>query len=144
MNISNDQKAWRTAYVAGALLACLAVGLGAIGTHSLEQVLPKWFADDSPRRLAAWHSAVLWQMVHALTLVAIGLSRQRISEQVARALTAVFVIAIVLFSFCIYAWVLSGIGFFVGLVPVGGILFMLGWVVLAVSALKFPGHPDTT
>jgi len=133
---------WRLSYSAGAVLALLAVGLGALGTHSLEEVLPKWF-DDSQRRLEAWHSAVFWQAVHSLALILVGLSGSRISAAAARWVTCIFVAAIGLFSFSIYIWVLSGIGFFVAPVPVGGVLFMSGWMVLAVSAARFPDDSVT-
>ena len=50
----------------GALLAALAVGLGAIGAHALKSQL-------SPEQLATYHTAVQYQMYHAIGLVLVGL-----------------------------------------------------------------------
>ena len=43
-------------------------------------------------------------------------------------------IGIILFSGFIYAWLATGRRFFVVPVPVGGVAFIIGWVLLAVGA----------
>jgi uncharacterized membrane protein YgdD (TMEM256/DUF423 family) len=52
--------------ILGSLLAALAVGLGAIGAHALKSQL-------SPEQLATFHTAVQYQMYHAIGLVLVGL-----------------------------------------------------------------------
>ena len=55
----------RVFFVAGALLAGLAVAFGAFGAHALRAVL-------SPASLATFETAVRYQTIHALALLAIG------------------------------------------------------------------------
>ena len=50
----------------GGLLAGLAVGLGAIGAHALKTQL-------TPEQLETFHTAVHYQMIHAVGLVLVGL-----------------------------------------------------------------------
>lgn len=122
--------------IAGTLGCGLAVALGAIGTHALERFVPEWYT-DAPRRLEAWRSAVHWQAVHALALLVLAHSRQS-GSRAGRAVAVLFVAGIVLFSGCIYGWVLSGWPGLVAPVPVGGILFLLAWAVWTAAALLMP------
>ena len=50
----------------GGVLAALAVGLGALGAHALKSELP-------PQQLVSFHTAVQYQMYHAIGLVLVGL-----------------------------------------------------------------------
>lgn len=52
--------------IVGAILAALAVGMGAIGAHALKSQL-------SAEQLATYHTAVQYQMYHAIGLVLVGL-----------------------------------------------------------------------
>jgi hypothetical protein len=53
-------------FILGGLLAALALGLGAIGAHALKSPL-------APEQLATFHTAVQYQMYHAIGLVLVGL-----------------------------------------------------------------------
>ena len=114
--------------VLGSLLAALAVGLGAIGAHALKMQL-------SAEQLATYHTAVQYQMYHAIGIVLAGLlALHRRSWWFAAAAWAMLA-GIVLFSGFLYAWLATGRVFFVYPVPVGGVAFIIGWVLLAVGAL---------
>ena len=82
--------------VLGGLLAALAVGLGAIGAHALKSQL-------TPEQLATYHTAVQYQMYHAIGLVLVGLlglnHRSRWFDGAGWAM----LIGIVLFSGLLYA-----------------------------------------
>ncbi|RCS30510.1 DUF423 domain-containing protein [Rhodanobacter denitrificans] len=97
-----------------------AVLLGAFGAHALRGVL-------DARGLELWHTAVSYQMWHALALATTaGLGRGR-SRRLAM---AAFAVGIVLFSGSLYALAL-GASRWVGIItPFGGLAFVAGWLAL--------------
>jgi uncharacterized membrane protein YgdD (TMEM256/DUF423 family) len=118
--------------ILGSLLAALAVGLGAIGAHALKSQL-------TTEQLATFHTAVQYQMYHAIGLVLVGLlslyQRSRWFEGAGWSM----LVGIILFSGLLYAWLATGRRFFVYPVPVGGVAFIIGWVLLAIGALGLWG-----
>jgi uncharacterized membrane protein YgdD (TMEM256/DUF423 family) len=109
---------------AGAVLAGLAVGLGAFGAHGLSEVL-------APDRLATFETAVRYQMFHALGLlaaVALG----------GRALAAApwLLAGSLTFSGSLYLLVFTGAGWWGAVAPVGGLLQIAGWLLLAFRLLR--------
>jgi uncharacterized membrane protein YgdD (TMEM256/DUF423 family) len=113
----------------GALLMLLAVILGAVGSHLLQARL-------SPARFASYQSGVLYHLVHALALVAIGLLAHvtaRTRWLVAAAL--LFSVGIVCFSGAIYAMAFGAPRALGVVAPFGGVAFMVGWMCVAAHAL---------
>ena len=114
----------------GGLLAALAVGLGAIGAHALKAQL-------TPEQLETYHTAVHYQMIHAIGLVLVGLlslyQRSRLFDVAGWAM----LVGIILFSGFLFAWLATGRKFFVYPVPVGGVAFIVGWLMLAIGAMGF-------
>jgi uncharacterized membrane protein YgdD (TMEM256/DUF423 family) len=119
--------------VLGGLLAALAVGLGAIGAHALQSHL-------SEQQLATYHTAVQYQMLHAIGLILVGLlslhHRSRLWDLSGWAM----LVGIVLFSGFLFAWLASGRRWFVYPVPVGGMAFIVGWLLLAAGAVGLWGR----
>ncbi|MGO8752356.1 MAG: DUF423 domain-containing protein [Thermoguttaceae bacterium] len=113
--------------ILGSLLAALAVGLGALGAHALKSQL-------TVEQLATFHTAVQYQMYHAIGLVLAGLlnlhQRSRWFDAAGWSMFA----GILLFSGLLYAWLATGRRFCVYPVPVGGVAFIVGWVLLAIGA----------
>jgi len=118
----------------GALLAGLAVVLGAFGAHGLR-------ARVSPEMLAVYETAVRYHFYHALGLIALGaFARARAGSSGALPRGTIcaagcFVAGIALFSGSLYALVLSGIGTLGAITPFGGGVFIVGWVMFARAAL---------
>jgi uncharacterized membrane protein YgdD (TMEM256/DUF423 family) len=112
----------------GSLLAALAVALGAVGAHMLKPQL-------TAPQLDTFHTAVQYQMYHAIGLVLIGLlkahRRARLFDLAGWAMLA----GIVLFSGFLYAWVATGQRVLVYPVPFGGLAFIAGWILAAFGAL---------
>jgi uncharacterized membrane protein YgdD (TMEM256/DUF423 family) len=111
----------------GAVLAALAVGLGAIGAHALKSQL-------SPEQLATYHTAVQYQTYHAIGLVLVGLLGLYRRSRWFDGAGWLMLVGIILFSGFIYAWLATGRRGFVHLVPVGGVAFIVAWVLTAVGA----------
>ena len=114
----------------GGLLAALAVGLGAVGAHALKPQL-------TLEQLETYHTAVHYQMSHAIGLVLVGLlslyQRSRLFDFAGWSM----LVGIILFSGFLFAWLATGWKFFVYPVPVGGVAFIVGWLMLAIGALGF-------
>lgn len=118
----------RWALATGALLGLLAVAMGAFGAHGLKKVLT---ADQ----LAVFETAVKYQMYHALLLVCLGLlqwGHSALRRWSARA-TA---IGVAIFSGSLYLYVATGVKAFGMITPIGGVLLMAGWALLALAALR--------
>ena len=115
--------------VLGALLAGAAVALGAYGWHSLE-------GDAAMKEI--FMLGVQYHMWHALGLIVAGwrCSAGPKSAKVAAIAGVSFLVGIALFSSNLYVFAVTGDLLLAGAAPVGGFAFMLGWVLIAVSALR--------
>jgi uncharacterized membrane protein YgdD (TMEM256/DUF423 family) len=105
----------------GAVLALLAVALGAFGAHSLREIV-------SPERLQTFETGVRYQMYHALALLimsALPLKNYRAAWFI--------LVGTVIFSGSLYVLVLSNVGIFGAITPVGGVLQLVGWALLIFS-----------
>lgn len=110
---------------AGAFLMLLAVAFGAFGAHGLK---PHLSAD----MLAIWHTAVLYQMVHALGCIACGILMPRDSQRtksIALAGTCML-IGILIFSGSLYLLALTGLRWLGAITPIGGVAFLAAWGIL--------------
>jgi len=118
--------------VTGALHGFLAVAFGACGAQALKEVL-----DDYGRGI--WETAVQYQMFHATGLLVIGLlmSSKLLGEVKQLNLAGIFFnLGIVFFSGSLYILAISGIKVLGAITPIGGVLFLAGWVLIILTALK--------
>ena len=117
-------------FAIGAILAGIAVAVGAYGAHGGAQYMTEETA-------ITFGKAVKYQMHHALGLLAIGLAMTRWTDQKKILKLAAFSLlgGIVTFSGSLYIIVFADIK--MGYVtPLGGTLFVLGWFLLAYAAWK--------
>jgi len=121
---------WATA---GALLAGLAVALGAFGAHGLRNHLD---AAD----LATFDTGARYQMYHAFALLAVAWLADRAPSRPAETAGWAFVIGIVVFSGSLYLLTLGGLRWMGAVTPLGGISFLIGWLNLALAARHLPNH----
>ena len=108
-------------------LGFVGVLLGAFGAHGLRERV-------TPELLEVWKTGVLYHLVHAVALVGVAVAGERIGWR--RAVVALFVVGIVLFSGSLYALTLTGQRWWGAVTPLGGVAFLGGWVALAVSARR--------
>lgn len=119
----------RTIVIIASLLLMLGVATGAFGAHGLR-------AHVGPELLAVWQTAVLYQLVHALGLLGLAALTHRLHHKLASS-SALFLLAgIVIFSGSLYALVLSGVRMLGAITPIGGVSFMVGWLLLALAAAR--------
>ncbi len=113
----------RSLVLIGCVSAGLGVAAGAFGAHMLKDML-------EPPMLAVYDTATRYQMYHAFGLVLSGLV-VRIGQD-ARAAKAGWLFLAGTFLFCgsLYGVSLLGIRWLGAVTPVGGVLFIVGWLVL--------------
>lgn len=124
----------RTIVIAAALLLMLGVGTGAFGAHGLR-------AHVSPNMLAVWQTAVLYQLVHALGLLGLAALRPHLHTGLASASAWFLLGGVLLFSGSLYALVLLGTRGIGVITPIGGVSFMIGWILLALAAWRGQWKP---
>ena len=110
----------------GALLAAVAVAAGAFGAHGLSGRL------DAPA-LSAFETAARYQLIHSIAIILAGERAARSTSRTAELAGNIFIAGIVLFSGSLYARALGGPEALAMMTPFGGLTFMSGWVVLAMS-----------
>ncbi|MCA9001377.1 MAG: DUF423 domain-containing protein [Planctomycetes bacterium] len=114
----------------GALMGALAVGMGAFGAHGLKSL------DPTPEALDWWKTAAHYHLLHAVALAVVGLlaSQGSQSVRVERSAGICFLSGIVIFSGTLYAMAVGAPKILGAVTPIGGILLILGWLLLAKCA----------
>lgn len=111
-----------------AFSAMLAVAMGAFGAHGLKQVL-------SPDMLAVYKTAVNYQMWHALGLGLIAICRHWMADaKLLRWAGWLMFVGILLFSGSLYLLTLLNLKWLGIVTPIGGVAFILAWLLLALFA----------
>lgn len=107
-----------------------AVALGAFGSHGLKSRLSEY-------HLAIWQTGVQYHFYHALILCVVGIlwSKSAASGWV-NAAGYLFIAGIILFCGSLYWLALGGPRWLGPITPIGGLCFLLGWLSIAVSALR--------
>lgn len=109
----------------GAVLGGLAVGLGAFAAHGMK-------AHYEPAQLVTFETGVRYQMYHALALLGCGVLGFGGRRTGAAAIC--FLLGVLLFSGSLYALVWTDSKWLGAVTPFGGVLFLVGWLLLAVRA----------
>ena len=104
------------------------VALGAFGAHGLKNWAQK--QPDGDQRLAWWQTAAQYHLVHALA-IALGALRPGISSSGSVFAPWLFLGGIVLFSGSLYVMALTGRRKLGAITPIGGLLFLAGWLAIA-------------
>jgi uncharacterized membrane protein YgdD (TMEM256/DUF423 family) len=101
----------------GAGFMFLAVGLGAFGAHALKTRL-------TPEMLAIFETGVRYQVYHALALLLLAALRGPGKAGWC------FAAGIALFSGSLYLLALTGVKKWGAITPIGGLLFLIGWLIV--------------
>ena len=120
----------------GAFLALCAVATGALGDHLIRPKLLEWFPADAEKRIANWEVASRYMFFHALAIYLTGLLPRQVSRGGVNAAESLFSLGVLLFSGCLFAYVVTDHKWLVQLVPFGGSCFLLGWLVLILTIAR--------
>lgn len=116
--------------VLGSLNMAMAVALGAFGAHGLKSRL-------SSEMLETWQTGVTYHFYHAIGLMLLGLTMAKFgSSTVFRSAGWVMLVGIVLFSGSLYVLCLSGFRKLGMITPIGGVFFILAWVLFGMGVLR--------
>ena len=116
-------------FAAGAVLAGTGVALGAFGAHGLKSKV-------SADLLAVFEIGVRYQIYHALALLAVSWATTRWPGTWVNASGWLFLVGILFFSGSLYVMTFTGQKWLGAVTPLGGLCFILGWVALALGALR--------
>jgi len=119
----------------GASFAALAVILGAFGAHALKEKL-------APDQLQVFETGVRYQIYHAFAIIIVAMLFDKLNPSMLNYSAYFFVAGIIFFSGSLYLLASKSIlgieswSFLGPITPLGGLCFIAGWVLLAVSVLK--------
>ena len=132
--------------VLGAVMAGLSVGCGAFAAHGLDGYFKQKYAQAEPREVAGvkipaaqkylqdFKTGAEYQMYHALGLLLVGLLAHSSRSAAWPVAGWCFLGGILLFSGCLYLLTLTGQRWLGAIVPIGGVLFLVGWGAVACGA----------
>jgi uncharacterized membrane protein YgdD (TMEM256/DUF423 family) len=124
----------RACLVAAGLLGGGSVAAGAFGAHALRATL------ESSGQAANWETACRYATFHALALAVTGITAAlpgaaRSSGVLAAAATC-FAVGTLVFSGCLGILALTGMRWLGAVVPVGGVLLVAGWALVALAGFR--------
>ena len=116
-----------SARIASGLLA-LGVGCGAFGAHALKGAI-------EPDLLTVYEKGVFYHLVHALGLliVAILANQNLIGKVIFQRVSLLLISGITIFSGSLYILAITSIKWLGAITPIGGVAFIVAWVVLALE-----------
>ena len=119
----------RTFFQIGAIVALIAVALGAFGAHALRDRL-------SPDLLSTFETGVRYHFYHALGLFAVAYAAARWPGGATTTAGWLLIAGMVLFSGSLYVLALTGVRWLGAITPFGGLAFLAGWVALFWAAWR--------
>lgn len=115
--------------IAAGLSAMLSVMLGAFAAHGLKSHLTE-------AMLLTFQTGVQYQFYHSLGLILIVLLYRQQPHGLMVWSAALMLSGIVLFSGSLYALALSRISWFGPITPLGGVCFIIAWLLLVIAVIK--------
>lgn len=122
--------------IAGALFGGLGVALGAFGAHGLEKMT------QDAKILHGFQTGVQYQLYQALALLVVGLIYEKLPVKQIVWAGWCFIGGIILFSGSLYLLTFlkinenSLVKIIGPVTPLGGVLFIAGWLLLLLSVVK--------
>jgi uncharacterized membrane protein YgdD (TMEM256/DUF423 family) len=117
--------------IAGSLFMMVGVGAGAFGAHGLSPYFERY-----PALAATFETAVRYHMIHALALFVVAWASTRYVPALATWAGYLFILGILLFSGSLYLLVFTRVSWLGAVTPLGGVAFVAGWLLLALSAWR--------
>ena len=111
------------------VLSFLGVAFGAIGSHLLKNFI-------LPELLIIYETGIRYQIYHSLAIILLSLLYLKIPSSEFLFAGNLFVYGILLFSGSLYILSITGIRKFGMITPIGGVLFLLGWLVMLKGVWK--------
>ncbi|WP_235906031.1 DUF423 domain-containing protein [Patiriisocius marinistellae] len=115
------------------IIGAVTIAIGAFGAHGLKQLV-------KAQSLATFETGVRYQMYHVLALLVIGFAKP-IDMKTKKWVFVLLLLGMLLFSGSIYILALKdvfsfSVSFLGPITPIGGLLFMAGWLRLGFGIWK--------
>ncbi len=120
----------RLTLMLASVFGLLGVAIGAFGAHALKPILLE------SGRLETFELAVRYQFYHVFALLATGMLMNQLPVKFLEFASLFFTGGILFFSGSLYLLCFTGLGFLGAITPIGGVLFISGWICLLISAFK--------
>lgn len=114
----------RLCLIVASMSGAIAVMIGAFTAHALKDIL-------TSKLMAVMQTGVQYQFYHSLALLLVGLLLQQRSTALLKLSAMSFFAGIVLFCGSLYLLAFSGVHWLGIVTPVGGLAFIVGWLMLA-------------
>ncbi|HWL29934.1 MAG TPA: DUF423 domain-containing protein [Burkholderiaceae bacterium] len=119
----------RQLVIAAALTLLVGVAAGAFGAHAMRDRL-------APDMMAVWQTAVLYQLVHGLGMLAIAALGSRMPSPLLTTSGTLMLAGVVIFSGSLYVLSATGIKWLGAITPLGGLAFIVAWAMVALAAYR--------
>lgn len=118
-----------------AILGATAIALGALGAHTLKNHL-------TAAQLISFETGVRYQIYHALALLFVGLWLHLKPSRLLLFARNFIILGTLFFSVSIYLLnlqnvLLADFSFLGPITPIGGLLLIVGWILIALDAFHF-------
>lgn len=113
----------RYVFLFAAISGFVCVALGAFAAHLLQGLL-------SERMFEVLQTGIQYQMFHTLALLLVGVTMLKTGLKSLQFTAGLFLAGILLFSGSLYVLALSGQHWLGAVTPLGGVLFLCGWLSL--------------
>ena len=118
-------------FATGAALCGLGVLLGAFGAHGLSGRI-------TPEMLSIFETGVRYHLVHGLALLGVAWAASRWPSGLINAAGWLFVLGVIIFSGSLYVLSITGARWLGAITPIGGLCLTVGWLLLAIGAMRAP------
>jgi len=115
--------------IVGAVLAALAVTIGAFGAHGLKSRL-------SPEDLVIFEIGVRYHMYHSIAVLLLGIIGYFMPHSLISPVAFLMIAGIIIFSGSLYFLVITDSRWLGAITPIGGMCFIIGWLLLAVNIYR--------
>jgi len=119
----------RVLLLIGAITGLLAVIAGTFAAHALDSQL-------SMKAQQIFETGVRYHMYHALAIAAISSLGGRVSGRWPAIVVGFFLAGVIIFSGSLYLLAVTGAKWLGMITPIGGVAFLVGWLLLCVVAFK--------
>ena len=125
MNIKNE----KTYLMTGAFLLLIAIGIGAFGAHGLKEIVVGKY-------LTTFKTGSQYHFYHGFGIMFLGLIQRNFPNINLKPSFYCLLGGTILFSFNCYIYAITQAKVFAMIVPIGGVLFMVGWTLLLLKLRK--------
>jgi len=107
----------------------VSVALGAFGAHFLKSRLDSY-------SIGVFQTGIEYQFYHTFAVALVGMLSLRVNNSLLQMSGVSFLLGILFFSLSLYLLALTQLKWLGAITPIGGLFFLMGWVLLFVSVLR--------